>query len=86
MPDAIKALLMLEETPKESLSQMSYNVTSFSPTAEEIRQYVIEAFPDAEITYEIHASRQAIVDSWPIDVDDSPARKDWGWNPDYDEE
>ena len=86
MPDAIKALLMLEEAPSPSLTQISYNVTSFSPTAEAIRRYVIQAFPQAEITYHIHDSRQAIVDSWPLDVDDTPARQDWGWEPDYDME
>jgi len=83
MPDAIKALLSLEEAPNGSLSQLSYNVTSFSPSAAEIRRYVIKSFPEAEIGYKIHTSRQAIVDSWPVDVDDSPARNDWGWEPDY---
>jgi len=84
MPDAIKALLSLEEAPINSLSQLSYNVTSFSPSAAKIRNYILKAFPAAEIDYEIHSSRQAIVDSWPVDVDDSPARNDWGWEPDYD--
>jgi len=83
MPDAIKALLSLEKAPNGSLSQLSYNVTSFSPSAAEIRRYVIKSFPEAEIDYKIHTSRQAIVDSWPVDVDDSPARNDWGWEPDY---
>jgi nucleoside-diphosphate-sugar epimerase len=83
MPDAIKALLSLEEAPSSSLSQLSYNVSSFSPSAADIRRYVLKTFPDAEIDYEIHPSRQAIVDSWPIDVDDSPARNDWGWEPDF---
>lgn len=86
MPDAIKALLQLESVSKESLTQLSYNVTSFSPSAEEIRQCTIRAFPQAKIDYKIHESRQAIVDSWPIDVDDTPARKDWGWEPEYDME
>ncbi len=84
MPDAIKALLSLEEAPRGSLSQLSYNVTSFSPSAEEIKHYVLNAFPDAKIDYKINPSRQAIVDSWPVDVDDSPARNDWVWEPDYD--
>jgi nucleoside-diphosphate-sugar epimerase len=83
MPDAIKALLSLEETPSSSLSQLSYNVSSFSPSAADIRRHVLKTFPDAEIDYEIHPSRQAIVDSWPIDIDDSPARNDWGWEPDF---
>jgi threonine 3-dehydrogenase len=86
MPDAIKALLQLEAVPTNTLTQLSYNVTSFSPTAEEIRQCTIRAFPQAQINYKIHNSRQAIVDSWPADVDDTPARRDWAWEPDYDME
>ncbi len=84
MPDAIKALLLLEAAPPESLSQLSYNVTSFSPSAEDIRKYTLQAFPNAQISYKVHQSRQTIVDSWPIDVNDSPARRDWGWEADYD--
>jgi threonine 3-dehydrogenase len=84
MPDAIKALLMLEEAPASKLTQLSYNVTSFSPSAGDIHRYVMNAFPNANITYSIHPQRQTIVDSWPADVDDSPARNDWGWLPDYD--
>jgi threonine 3-dehydrogenase len=85
MPDAIKSLLELEAAPSESLSQTVYNVTSFSPTAEEIRQITLKAFPEAQISYKPHLSRQTIVDSWPADIDDSAARKDWGWKPDYDQ-
>ena len=84
MPDAIKALLLIEKAPRENFSQLVYNVTSFSPSAEEIECYVRKAFSKCEISYEVHQSRQSIVDSWPEDVDDSPARKDWGWEPDYD--
>lgn len=86
MPDAIKALLMLEEAPAENLTQLSYNVTSFSPSAAEIHQHTMQAFPEAKIGYAVHQQRQAIVDSWPADVDDSAARNDWGWKPDYDME
>ena len=84
MPDAIKALLMLEAVPVDHLSQLSYNISSYSPTAADIHRYVMEAFPEAQISYSVHPQRQTIVDSWPADVDDSPARKDWGWQPDYD--
>ncbi len=84
MPDAIKALLLIEKAPFENFSQLVYNVTSFSPSAQEIEEFIKKAFPKSEITYEVHRSRQAIVDSWPEDVDDTPARKDWNWMPDYD--
>ena len=86
MPDAIKSLLLLENAPKENLKHLVYNVTSFSPTAEEFYQRVKKAFPQAEISFEPHLARQRIVDTWPADVDDSAACRDWGWKPDYDEE
>ncbi len=84
MPDAVKSLLMLESAPRDSLSRLVYNVTSFCPTAEEIFNHVKQAFPNAEVTCSPHASRQAIVDSWPSDIDDRAARQDWGWKPDFD--
>jgi nucleoside-diphosphate-sugar epimerase len=85
MPDAVKALLELENTPKESISQLVYNVTSFSPTAEEFANIVKQAFPEAQIDFVPHLSRQGIVDTWPGDIDDSAAQRDWGWKPDYDQ-
>jgi nucleoside-diphosphate-sugar epimerase len=86
MPDAIKSLLQLAEAPRENLKQLVYNVTSFSPTAEDFYQHVKHAFPNAEVSFEPHAARQRIVDSWPADVEDSAACRDWGWKPDYGEE
>jgi threonine 3-dehydrogenase len=45
---------------------------------------VIKVFQNAEISFEPDLKRQRIVDSWPADLDDSHARRDWGWNPEYD--
>jgi threonine 3-dehydrogenase len=84
MPDAVKSMLMLTEAPKEVLRRLVYNVTSFSLSAAEFKQRVIEAFPGAEISFKPDMKRQTIVDSWPADLDDSPARRDWDWQPDYD--
>ena len=85
MPDAVKALLDLARAPREMLNHQVYNVRSFSLSAEEIRQYVLGAFPKADIDFEPDLKRQAIVDSWPADLDDSAARRDWGWQPEFDE-
>jgi threonine 3-dehydrogenase len=84
MPDAIKAMTLLAGTPAESLTQRVYNLTAFSLTAGEFRECVLKAFPDAVIDFEPDEPRARIADSWPADVDDSPARRDWGWKPDYD--
>jgi threonine 3-dehydrogenase len=84
MPDAIKSLLMLMNVPSEKLTSNVYNIAAFALTAEEFRGRAIKAFPNADIKFEPNPRRQGIVDSWPQDVDDSRARNDWNWSPDYD--
>ncbi len=84
MPDAIKSLTTLAEAPREKLTRQVYNVTAFSLTAGEFRQRTLRAFPQARIGFAPNPHRQGIVDSWPEALDDSPARADWGWQPDYD--
>jgi nucleoside-diphosphate-sugar epimerase len=86
MPDAIKALLLLAQAPREQLTRHVHNVTSFSRSAEEFAAMVRAAFPGAQITFEPSDARQGIVDSWPAGLDDSAARRDWGWSPEYDAE
>jgi len=86
MPDAVKALIGLTAAPNDALSRRIYNVTSFSLSAADFRDLVLRSFPHAQIAFEPDLKRQAIVDSWPADLDDSHARRDWGWHPDYDVE
>jgi nucleoside-diphosphate-sugar epimerase len=84
MPDAIEALLKLSTADPARLSSSAYNVRAFNPSADEIRESALRAFPDARISYQVDAKRQAIVDSWPEDVDDASARGDWDFAPAYD--
>ena len=84
MPDAIDALLKLSIAQPNRLLASAYNVRAFNPSADEIRASTLRAFPDANITYKVDAKRQAIVDSWPEDVDDTSARRDWDFAPAYD--
>jgi nucleoside-diphosphate-sugar epimerase len=84
MPDGIDAIMRLTEAPADALRHLVYNVTSFAPSAGEIAAMVRRHFPAATITFEPDLKRQAIVDSWPGDVDDSAARADWGWAPKHD--
>lgn len=84
MPDAIRATIELMEAPREKITtRTSYNIAavSFSPQqiAEEIKKHLPEFFISYKPDY-----RQAIADSWPQSIDDSVARKDWGWHPEYD--
>lgn len=84
MPDGVEALLKLAKAPKASLTRTAYNLAAFNPSAEEVLSEVMRVFPSAKITWENDVKRQGIVDSWPEDVDDSAARRDWGLAPAYD--
>ncbi len=84
MPDAISALLDLAKAPRENLTRTAYNLTAFSPTAQQIHDAVIGAFPGAVVQWGTDEKRQSIVDSWPEDVDDRAARRDWAFAPVYD--
>ena len=84
MPDGVEALLRLAAAPRDRLQRTAYNVGAFNPSAEQIRDVVLSAFPGAAITFAVDRKRQAIVDSWPEDVDDSAARRDWDFQPRYD--
>ena len=86
MPDAVKSLLMLMDAPRENLTCPVYNISAFSLTAGEFRDWAFKSFPGAQITFEPNVRRQGIVDSWPEDLDDSSARSDWDWKPDFDVE
>jgi nucleoside-diphosphate-sugar epimerase len=85
MPDALRAMVQLMEADGSKLvHRNAFNVAamSFTPRmlAEEIRKHV----PEFKIDYEIDPVRQAIADSWPNSMDDSCARAEWGWKPEYD--
>lgn len=83
MPDAAHALVQLTKVSKNKLTQNIYNVGGFSVTAKEIEEKLIKTFPKLKVTYKVDKPRQKIVDSWPKDVNDSLAKKDWGWKAKY---
>jgi nucleoside-diphosphate-sugar epimerase len=84
MPDGVEALLRLSAAPGDALTRTAYNVGAFNPSAGEIRDVVLRAFPNAQITWRTDVKRQGIVDSWPEDVDDNTARRDWQFQPAFD--
>jgi len=81
MPDAVGAILRLDAAPADRLTTRVYNIGAFSPSAAEIRDAIRVHYPDARVRFEPVAWRQAIVDTWPADVDDTKARTDWGHAP-----
>ena len=83
MDDAIRATLELMETPRKKLKlTMSYNLSAISFSPKEIAEEIKKHFPKFKMSYKPD-HRQAIADSWPQSIDDTEARKDWGWKPKY---
>lgn len=84
MDDAVRATLELMDAPKESIkNRMSYNLSAMSFSPEEIFESIKKRIPEFEISY-APDFRQKIANSWPSKIDDSEARKDWGWKHEYD--
>ncbi len=84
MEDAIRATLELMATDPGNLTvRSSYNLAAMSFTPAEIAQSIRERLPEFTISY-APDFRQVIADSWPESIDDSRAKKDWGWEPEYD--
>ncbi|MGS2725580.1 NAD-dependent epimerase/dehydratase family protein [Psychroserpens sp. BH13MA-6] len=84
MEDAIKATLDLMQAPSEAITvRSSYNLAAISFTPKEIAEAIKKHIPNFDISYSPDF-RQQIADSWPKSIDDSKARDDWNWHPDYD--
>ena len=85
MPDAVRAMIELMEANSSGLiHRNSFNLTAMNFTPAEIAEEIRKHIPEFEIEYEIDPVRQAIADSWPNYMDDSCARQEWGWKPEYD--
>jgi nucleoside-diphosphate-sugar epimerase len=85
MPDALKAAIgVMEADPARLVHRNAFNVTAMSFTPEELAAEIRKHIPDFRLDYHVDPVRQAIADSWPNSLDDSAARSEWGWAPDYD--
>ncbi|MDE6650426.1 MAG: NAD-dependent epimerase/dehydratase family protein [Muribaculaceae bacterium] len=85
MPDALRAAVeIMEADPSRLKHRNSFNITSMSFDPEEIYAKIREYVPDFKMEYELDPLRQKIADSWPDSLDDSCAREEWGWKPEYD--
>jgi len=84
MDDAIAATIQIMQSPKEKIKiRSSYNLAAMSFTPTEIAAEIKKHIPDFNISYNPDF-RQKIADSWPASIDDNSARKDWGWNHQFD--
>ena len=85
MPDALRAAIeIMEADPSKFVHRNSFNIASMSFDPEIIYAKIKEYVPDFKMTYKLDPLRQAIADSWPDSLDDTCAREEWGWNPEYD--
>ena len=85
MPDALRACVeLMEADPARLIHRNSFNITSMSFDPEGIAASIREVIPTFEMTYELDELRQGIADSWPNSLDDSCARSEWDWKPQYD--
>lgn len=84
MPDAIRATLELMEAAANKVAvRTSYNLAGMSFTPAEVAASIQRSVPDFKVSYQPDF-RQAIADSWPETIDDTAARHDWGWKPEFD--
>lgn len=85
MPDALNAAIeVMEADPSKLIHRNAFNITSMSFDPEMLYNEIRKHYPDFEMEYEIDPLRQKIADSWPNLLDDSCARDEWGWKPEYD--
>lgn len=85
LPDALKAIhKLMEADPSKLKHRNAFNVTAMSFAPETIASEIKKHIPEFTMTYEVDPVRQAIADSWPNSIDDSAARQEWGWKPEYD--
>jgi nucleoside-diphosphate-sugar epimerase len=84
MPDALNAITqLLEADPDKLIHRNAFNVTAMSFDPEGIAASIRKHIPEFELTYDVDKTKQAIADSWPNSLDDSAAKAEWGWNPEY---
>lgn len=87
MPDAVRAAIeVMEADPARLVHRNAFNVTAMQLTPASLANMIRARIPDFEISYDVDPLRQGIADSWPMRLDDSAARKEWGWQPQYDAE
>ena len=84
MPDAIKSILdLMEADPSKLIHRNAFNIAAMSFAPEDLAAEIMKHIPDFRLDYAVDPVRQEIADSWPNSLDDSAARAEWGWKPEY---
>jgi len=82
MPDAIKAIVSLAQADGQKLKRQVYNVHALKLTPADIVASIRKYYPEFQVDFRPDF-RQKIAESWPHSLDDSPAREEWDWKPDF---
>ena len=85
MPDGLRAAIeIMEADPSKLVHRNSFNIASMSFDPEIVFNKIKEYEPGFEMEYDVDPVRQAIAESWPNSLDDTCAREEWGWKPEFD--
>ena len=85
MPDALRAAVqIMEADPAGLVHRNSFNIASMSFDPEILKAAIQKEIPGFRMRYEVDPVREAIATSWPDKMDDSCARAEWGWAPEFD--
>jgi nucleoside-diphosphate-sugar epimerase len=85
MPDAIRSMIeLMEADPKKLIHRNAFNICAMNFTPAKLADAICKRIPEFKIDYSVDPVRQEIADSWPNSMDDSAARKEWGWKAEYD--
>ena len=85
MPDALRACVeLMEADPRQLIHRNSFNIASMSFTPEIIAAEIRKHIPEFAMDYYIDPVKREIAESWPNSLDDTCARQEWGWKPEWD--
>lgn len=82
--DALKAVVLIARAPAARLTRPAYSIQALSPTARQLADAIQSRLPRANLTFAPDPKIADLIDSWPIEFDDTSARHEWGWQPDCD--
>ncbi len=84
MPDAVRAAIeVMEADPARLRHRNAFNVTAMQLAPRDLAAHLAERVPGFTVRYDVDPVRQAIAESWPRRIDDTAAREEWGWAPEY---
>lgn len=85
MPDAVRAAIeVMEADPEKLVHRNAFNVTAMQLAPETLAAEIRKHIPGFELDHDVDPVRQSIAESWPDRIDDTAARDEWGWKPEYD--